>query len=166
MQRYFPKKAQAALEFLTTYGWAFLVILIMIGSLAYFGILNPSKILPNRCNFGPEFECLDWQLSLTTNDVKIKMKNNVGEPIVISNFTLGSETTTALACTAPANIGAANVWGTSEVRDFTLSSCNIAAAGFQKGEKDKALINIKYYSIKSGSTYTHEINGEIFSTVI
>ncbi|MBI2659218.1 hypothetical protein HYX05_03935 [Candidatus Woesearchaeota archaeon] len=45
-------KSQAALEFLTTYGWAFLVILIMIGTLAYFGILNPSKILPNRCNFG------------------------------------------------------------------------------------------------------------------
>ena len=29
-------------EFLTTYGWAFLIILIMIGALAYFGILSPS----------------------------------------------------------------------------------------------------------------------------
>jgi len=36
------KKGQAALEFLTTYGWAFLVILIMIGALSYFGVLNPS----------------------------------------------------------------------------------------------------------------------------
>ena len=46
------RKSQAALEFLTTYGWAFLVILIMIGTLAYFGILSPGKILPNRCNIG------------------------------------------------------------------------------------------------------------------
>ena len=46
------KKSQAALEFLTTYGWAFLIILIMIGALSYFGILSPSKLLPNRCNFG------------------------------------------------------------------------------------------------------------------
>ena len=37
------RKAQAALEFLTTYGWAFIVILIMIGALAYFGVLNPSR---------------------------------------------------------------------------------------------------------------------------
>ena len=55
-------RAQAALEFLTTYGWAFLVILIMIGTLAYFGILNPSKVLPNRCTFGAEFQCLDFQI--------------------------------------------------------------------------------------------------------
>src|SRR3990167_2852536 len=69
----FSSKSQAALEFLTTYGWAFLVILIMIGSLAYFGILNPSKILPDRCNFGPEFECLDYQISSTTGTFKLRL---------------------------------------------------------------------------------------------
>lgn len=36
-------KGQAALEFLTTYGWAFLVILVMIGALTYFGVLAPAK---------------------------------------------------------------------------------------------------------------------------
>jgi len=159
-----PKRAQAALEFLTTYGWAFLVILIMIGSLAYFGILNPSKILPNRCNFGPEFECVDWQVS--TAPAPGQVKNNVGEPIVVSSFTVESETTTQLSCTPPTNIGAANIWSTSSVQDFTLTSCNLAAVGFQAGEKEKVLINIKYYSIKSGSSYSHETNGEIFSSVI
>ena len=29
----------------------------MIGSLAYFGILRPSRILPERCNFGAEIGC-------------------------------------------------------------------------------------------------------------
>ena len=43
------KKSQAALEFLTTYGWAFLVILIMIGALAYFGVLNPEKYPTDIC---------------------------------------------------------------------------------------------------------------------
>ena len=32
-------------EFLTTYGWAFLVILVMIGALAYFGVLNPENFM-------------------------------------------------------------------------------------------------------------------------
>ncbi len=42
IKKYF-KKSQAALEFLITYGWAFLVILLMIGTLSYFGILSPSQ---------------------------------------------------------------------------------------------------------------------------
>ena len=67
------RKGQAATEFLTTYGWAFLVILIMIGTLAYFGILKPSKLLPDRCNFGPEVNCLDFQISKTVNTISIPM---------------------------------------------------------------------------------------------
>ena len=31
-------RAQAALEFLMTYGWAILVVLVSIGALAYFGV--------------------------------------------------------------------------------------------------------------------------------
>src|SRR3989344_4974456 len=96
------KKAQAALEFLTTYGWAFLVILIMIGTLAYFGILNPSKVLPSRCNFGTEFQCIDYQIAYvgaTTGTFKIRLKNNVGVPIDVSALALSSEGTTAYSCT-------------------------------------------------------------------
>jgi len=34
------RKGQAAIEFLVTYGWAILIVLIAIGALAYFGVLN------------------------------------------------------------------------------------------------------------------------------
>ena len=98
--RFKNTKSQAALEFLTTYGWAFLVILIMIGTLAYFGILSPSKLLPNRCNFGSEFQCLDYQIGATT--FKIRMKNNIGEPMDVSSVDLSGESTTAYTCTSPA----------------------------------------------------------------
>ena len=37
------KKAQASMEFLMTYGWAILVIVLLVGALAYFGILTPPK---------------------------------------------------------------------------------------------------------------------------
>ena len=37
------KKGQAAIEFLMTWGWAVLVVLIAIGALAYFGVLSPDK---------------------------------------------------------------------------------------------------------------------------
>jgi hypothetical protein len=53
----FNKKGQAALEFLTTYGWAFLVILVMIGALSYFGVFSPENYVPDQCNFGSVLSC-------------------------------------------------------------------------------------------------------------
>lgn len=158
------RKAQAALEFLTTYGWAFLVILIMIGTLAYFGILNPSKILPNRCNIGPEFECVDYQISATGNTFKMRMKNNVGEPITVQSITLGSESSTQYTCSTPPSNPTA--WKSGEIIDLIWSGCNSAAAGVVVGEKGKILVKIRYYSVSSGSNYAKEVNAEVFSTVI
>ncbi len=64
------KRAQAALEFLTTYGWAFLVIIVMIGALAYFGVLNPEKFVSERCNLGVEFQCSkDTAVADSANDL-------------------------------------------------------------------------------------------------
>jgi hypothetical protein len=42
------KKSQAAMEFLMSYGWALLVVLLVIAALAYFGMLNPDRFLPDK----------------------------------------------------------------------------------------------------------------------
>jgi len=158
------KKSQAALEFLTTYGWAFLVILIMIGTLAYFGILNPGKILPNRCTFGSEFQCVDYQISATANTFKLRLKSAVGEPIDVSAMTLSSEGATQYTCSTPPTNPAS--WKPGQIIDLAWSGCNSAAAGLVVDEKGKILITMKYNSVSSGSTYTREVKGEILSTVI
>ena len=155
-------KAQAALEFLTTYGWAFLVILIMIGTLAYFGILNPSKILPNRCNFGAEFQCLDYQISSTTGTFKLRLKNNAGEPIDVSSISLGTESVASYTCTTPPAPPVS--WKSGEIKDLTWSVCS--GGGLTAGEKGKILVIIRYNSVVSGSGYTKEVKGEVLSTVI
>ena len=41
------RKSQVALEFIMTYGWAVLVVLVAVGALAYFGVLMPN------CRFSP-----------------------------------------------------------------------------------------------------------------
>ena len=154
-------KSQAALEFLTTYGWAFLVILIMIGTLAYFGILSPGKLLPNRCNFGSEFQCLDYQISGTAGTFKIRLKNAIGEPIDVSSMTLSTESSTAYTCTAPANPAG---WKAGEIKDLTWTSCS--GGGLVSGEKGKVLMTIRYNTVSSGSAYAKDVKGEVLSTVI
>ena len=50
-------KGQAALEFLTTYGWALLAVLSIIGIIAYSGITNVSDKIPESCTFSAETSC-------------------------------------------------------------------------------------------------------------
>jgi hypothetical protein len=51
------KRAQAAIEFLTTYGWMLLAVAAVFGTMAYFGIGSIRDTLPLRCDFGFDFGC-------------------------------------------------------------------------------------------------------------
>lgn len=167
------KRSQAALEFLTTYGWAFLVILIMIGALAYFGILKPSKLLPERCNFGSEIDCQDFQIKYGTTgldgELRLRLKNNIGEAIQINSFVIQSESSDDIACDVTnfddGNCDVKNAWSPSEVCDIIFDDCDSKNVGFVKGDKEKVYITATYNTIKSGSTYLHDVQGEVYSTV-
>ena len=152
-------KAQAALEFLTTYGWAFLVILIMIGTLAYFGVLSPGKILPNRCLFGTEFQCIDYRIQI--GQIDLKLKNSVGEAIDVDSYSIGTEATTSLTCTVQPTVYTS--WKSGESKTITWGTC--AGGGLSKGDKGKVLIGIQYHVTASSTTYSRNVTGEIYSTV-
>jgi hypothetical protein len=153
-------KGQAALEFLTTYGWAFLVILIMIGTLAYFGILSPGNILPNRCTFGSEFQCLDYQLS--TDSVRIRLKSSVSEAIDVSAITFSSEAVGAFTCATPPTLPTS--WKSGDVKELLWSGCS--GGGLVQGQKGKIGMTFRYNAVASGSNYAKDVKGEIYSSVI
>ena len=80
----YSSKSQAALEFLTTYAWFFIIIIIVISTLAYFGILSPSKLLPKRCSMGPEIACLSFiigQTDVGAGVLRLRLRNNLPEAI-------------------------------------------------------------------------------------
>lgn len=54
------RKGQGAMEFLLTYGWAILVVIVVISALAYYGILTPGKLLPDKCMFKTGAVCQDY----------------------------------------------------------------------------------------------------------
>jgi len=43
------KKNPIAMEFLLTYGWAIIVVLVAIGVLWYYGALSLDNLLPEKC---------------------------------------------------------------------------------------------------------------------
>jgi hypothetical protein len=79
------KKGQAAMEFLMTYGWAIVVVLAAIGALAYFGVLSPSKLLPDKTTFPTPIQSVDSsaKVTLVGNYVEVAFRNNKGSSITI-----------------------------------------------------------------------------------
>ncbi len=78
------KKGQAAMEFLMTYGWAIVIVLAAIGALAYFGVLSPQKLLPDRTTFPAPLPNVDNAvITATGNSFQIAFKNNKGVAITI-----------------------------------------------------------------------------------
>ncbi len=88
------KKGQAAMEFLMTYGWAILVVLIAIGALAYFGVLNPSRFLPASCTLMPGLSCDSFKV--TTDTVTVTIRNGIGNDLTgVQLTTCGASSTAA-----------------------------------------------------------------------
>jgi len=82
------KKAQAAMEFMMTYGWAILVVLAAIGALAYFGVLSPSKHIPETCMFQQGIACVDY--AVASDEVSLFIRNGYAKSIDVKNITAGN----------------------------------------------------------------------------
>jgi hypothetical protein len=84
------KKAQAAMEFLMTYGWAILVVLVAIGALAYFGVLSPDKMLPEKCIISSGSGLFCDKFSVTSTSIDLKIKNSLAEAVNITSIGVGT----------------------------------------------------------------------------
>ena len=147
------KKSQAALEFLSTYVWAFFVIVITIGALYSFGILDFSKYLPQRCVFTSQFKCLDFSLKPT--EVMVKLVNNLGEDISVTSFQITNDATPPISCTPPALFD----WAPATEKDLTFTDCSYGA--YIAGERVELKISMSYYAVNTPSKPIHVINGKI-----
>ena len=149
----FKKKGQAALEFLTTYGWAFLIILVMIGALAYFGVLDPSNFAAERCVAKTPLTC-DGQNYIATNEsIRVSLRNGLNEDINLTNIRYRTGSSEFVQCntsvSAPANQTSFRVNGS---RTGELACGINASAPVTIGQRER--IEIRYTEC-SGSDITN-----------
>lgn len=152
------KKSQSALEFLTTYAWAFIVISIAVGSLYYFGIFDFAKYLPQKCVFPSQFKCIDF--SLDASQVKIKLVNNLGEDIQVTEAKISNDENT-LSCTPPT---VPIDWAHSSDKDIAFGSCS--GGGYISGSRVDLKVSFKYYAVNTPSKPIHEVSGKINGRIL
>ncbi len=116
------KRGQAALEFLMTYGWAILVVLVAIGALAYFGVLKPTTFLPEKCVIaaGSGLFCDDYSASGT--DLTLRVKNILPDAVNVTSIAVTATGETCTTWTGGTSIN------TDETADFTVT-CGTLASG-------------------------------------
>ena len=93
-------KGQTAVEYLMTYGWAILIILIVAGVLAYYGIFAPSGFLaPTARGFGNLGVQSPWIVTPGGDNITLTIQNKVGQTINITDiYAVTTGTTTGGTC--------------------------------------------------------------------
>ncbi len=81
-------KAQAAMEFMMTYGWALLAITLIIGAIAYTGVLNIHRLLPNECFISNNLVC--DEVSANSQNISLFIINGLGYDIDILRINVTS----------------------------------------------------------------------------
>ena len=117
------KRSQSALEYMMTYGWAILIIVIVAVILYSMGIFNPSSSISTTIT-GFSSTPVSSAIFTDNGGLSLSVQNSVGYPIEITNIT--ATTTTGGKVTIEPNItllpGKSQVLVLSKV--FTASSQN------------------------------------------
>jgi len=89
------RRGQAAIEFLTTYGWAILVIVLVLAALVWMGVFNVPQV-PERCAFQAGLECTDVRMTPTAL-LQLSIKNRMSNAIYICKIACTNDLQLALA---------------------------------------------------------------------
>ena len=144
------KKGQSALEYLMTYGWAILIIIIVGGVLYYYGVFSPGKLVGESKVGFSKVQLDTWTVDATNDQLLFILENRAGKEINITQVEVGTQTTTAW--TTDWNMAAG---------DRSTNFVNVTSPSIDAGESYKWDITITYYMTEYGSGTTFTSSGSI-----
>jgi len=131
------KKGQVALEYLMTYGWALIAILIVVAVLFALGILSPNPYQGATCRGFGRIGFIDVAASGTNNYFKIMLANGSGEDILTGDATLYLDADRD-------GIYESSASNTSIWRGSTVYTFNITTTAFTAGLRYSVNVKIVY----------------------
>ncbi len=152
------RKGQLAVETLLIYGIAILIVMLAVGALIAFGVLDLGGLLPDQCQLGDGLTCENYAVAST--GVQLELRNTLGKNI--QNFTIDIEG-------EGDNFG---LWN-CELTNYTtillngeltnppvLMNCDVKVP---KGKKIQGKMSISFYPVNSN--IARSITGKIRTSV-
>lgn len=154
------KKGQAAIEYMMTYGWAILLILMTGVILWQMGIFNPPSPPPG-CRGFSQVTVLDHSAALEGGRIYIVIANEAGTKLTISQNDIKLRIANAdCVGTGAPNFDVDNFRPGQSIK--VNASCTFQGR-YNKGDYYKAHINITYTNAQSG--LSHKSAGECWGSV-
>ncbi len=137
------KRGQSALEYLVTYGWAILAIVIIAAVLWYTGVFNPSKIAGGGKGGGGFNKFTYSDHIVTTLGATVMVGNTVGRQITFTDSTVNG-----IACDS----GLTTVVAPNALLSINCSSD--ISGGLPTGSAYDFAVTITYTDSQSGLAHT------------
>lgn len=142
------------MEFLMTYGWAILIMLVIIAILFLLGVFNPKSAVPESCTLPPGFSCYSWQID-STGKLYLDMGQARGRTIVITALTCSMEPNPS-----PADISAITLENGRHGVVANGTQCRDDSGGdYTSGDSYRGKVVFTYHDL--GSAVTRTVQGDI-----
>jgi len=82
-----------------TYGWALLIVIVVIGALFYAGVLNPSNVAPTSCILPAGFSCHSYKLD-STGKLHLTMGQATGKAVTITGIACSTNAAAGVTATS------------------------------------------------------------------
>ncbi|MCX8205857.1 MAG: hypothetical protein N3H30_01365 [Candidatus Micrarchaeota archaeon] len=138
-------RGQAAMEYLMTYGWALIAIVVVLSVLYSVGVFDPQQYMSEECMFQPSLQCKSMQLSKQSGTFTLILHNGLGYRIIrpsgkITFLSTGQEIPYAIGGEVGPNAG------------IQIEVTGVDTSKFRAGTIEKARIALEYGL--DGRTYT------------
>ncbi len=158
------QRAQAALEFMVTYGWALVLLVGVFSWIAYIGFSNPTELAGDDCQVSGEFGCSEAKLSapstLTASEASFVLRNLQSEKISVQEVIVeyaGMQSN----CTRIQNLDGTDLDFVRSGEEFEVL-CDDNNLQFVPGEKAKIEFTVKY---SKSEGFVREAKGEIIGLI-
>jgi hypothetical protein len=150
------KRGQFALEFIITYGWAFLILAVTVAAIYAFGWIDVSGIMPEKCDFFGQVECVDYYVEAgAVNEVRVRIVNDFNSDIILIDMNATASYADDL-CPLPGGDNIPPVgadWKMGEEYEIILSGC--AGERFKSRNRLNAKIHLRFRHPDCGTDVCH-----------
>ena len=155
---YRSAKAQFSLEYLTTYGWALILLLAVAVILFWLGVINPRVPVSSTCFFPADIGCKGFALN-ASGYLTLDIGQATGHSIRVSAMKCTQETTpTLIPLATPVTItNGAHAYitdGSQQCYNSTGGLVNGTAGSIYKGR-----VFVRYDEVDTG--FPHQVVGEV-----
>jgi len=93
------RKGQTAIEYLMTYGWAILIILVVGGVLYYYGVFSPTTLVgKQKTGFSGGVDVVDYVINsngANPDSISVLVENRAGVQIIVTGVTVNGVAATS-----------------------------------------------------------------------